>query len=147
MPNWCEGTLKVRGKNSDLIRFLIGACCFTMSKEKHTVLFDINVEDFQHIKGTKRGFVTPGQLFYCSFEGDDDIDQIINFRYAQAWDILAGDLKKLSAAYNIDFKIFACESGCQFSRDIEVIQGRILKNEVIKYEDYFWECPNPDYGG
>ena len=80
-------------------------------------------------------------------DDDDAYEDVIFFNYYQACDIQAAELKKLSEAYNVDFKIFGCEMAMQFARDIEIIKGKILKNDYIEYEDYFWECPFPDLGG
>ena len=140
MPNWCEGTLKLRGKRADIERFLTNACHCSLPEYMDE---EIVVKDLQYIEGTSRGFLGSNQSIY-RFYGDEGT---IYFRYIQAWDIYSEDLKKISLIYNLDCKIFACEQGMQFARDIEVLNGKIVKNEFIKYEDYYWECPCPDLGG
>ena len=144
MPNYVEGTLKVRGRSSDLQRFLTEAC--------HAVSDDTGLLVFESdtiLEGTSGGFIVFNDSINDIFIIDDDdaYEDVIFFNYYQACDIQAAELKKLSEAYNVDFKIFGCEMARQFARDIEIIKGKILKNDYIEYEDYFWECPFPDLGG
>ena len=139
MPNWCEGTLKVRGKRADIVRFLTNACHCSMPKHDDD---GIAINEMTYIEGTNRGFIGAQDVICAYLESG-----IVFFRYMQAWDIKSEDLKKLSITYNVDFKMFAGERGCYFARDVEVVGGKIIKNDFIKYDDYLWQCPCPDYGG
>ena len=49
--------------------------------------------------------------------------------------------------YNVDMKIYAFECGVRFNQDIEIVDEKIVRNEIIKFEDYEWECINPIIGG
>ena len=139
MPNWCEGTLKVRGKRADIVRFLTNACHCSMPKHDDD---GIAINKMTYIEGTYRGFIN-AQNIICAYLDSG----IVYFRYQQAWDLRSEDFKNLSKTYKIDFKIFAYEHGCCFARDLEVVSGKIIKNDFIKYANYLWECPCPDYGG
>lgn len=57
-----------------------------------------------------------------------------------AWRIEVEPLVQLSKEYNLDFKIYASERGMQFEQDIEIVKGEVIKNNVIKFDDYELEC-------
>lgn len=44
-------------------------------------------------------------------------------------------------------KIYGFEKGMQFNRNVEIINGEILKDEEINFDDYKWECICPNIGG
>lgn len=54
---------------------------------------------------------------------------------------------KISKKYNIDLKIYAFERGMEFNLDIEVSKGKVIKSEVIKFDNYMWDCIDPLSGG
>ena len=35
----------------------------------------------------------------------------------------------------------------EFNIDFEVHKGKVIKNNEIKFDDYVWECTNPEIGG
>lgn len=59
----------------------------------------------------------------------------------------AEKLAEVSKKYEIDLKIYAFECGMEFNQDVEIINGEIIKNDEIKFDDYRWECINPTKGG
>ena len=81
---------------------------------------------------------------------DDEDDDVMIYCFAEmkaAWDIEAKPLAELSKEYNIDMKIYAYERGMEFNRDIEIIAGEIIRDNVIEFDDYLWECDCPTLGG
>lgn len=56
-------------------------------------------------------------------------------------------LTEISKKYNLDFKIYAYERGMQFNIDFEVHKGEVIKCNEIQFDDYIWECTNPNIGG
>lgn len=69
------------------------------------------------------------------------------FDFKSAWDINTDHLRIISRLYDIDFKIYAFEGGMQFNKDIEIIKGKIIKDEEIRFNNYIWECIDPELGG
>ena len=67
--------------------------------------------------------------------------------FQSAWGIDTDSLREISKKYNIDFKIYAFECGMEFNQDIEIIKGKTIKDDEIKFNDYLWECICPDKGG
>ena len=64
-----------------------------------------------------------------------------------AWKINAEKLQDIAKKYNIDIKILGFECGGQFNQLVEIIDKKIIKNEIITYKDYQWECPFSKMGG
>lgn len=155
MPNWCQGTLKVRGEYDNLKAFLENAldeCSYYGNPPEGPLLevaetpeyADITLRRMAHLKNTSRGFV----------EEDTDIllekkteKQIIFLAAQFAWDIKTEELQRLSQEYGVDLKITAFEQGVQFERDIEIVQGFVCLDSTKKYQDYAWMCPCPTVGG
>lgn len=155
MPNWCQGTLKVRGEYDKLKAFLENAlkeCRYYGNPPEGSLLevaetpdyADITLRRMARLKDTSRGFV----------EEDTDIllekkagKQIIFLAAQFAWDIKTEELQHLSQKYGVDLKITAFEQCMQFERDIEIVQGFIVLDSTKKYQDYEWMCPCPTVGG
>ena len=155
MPNWCKGTLKVRGEYDNLKAFLKNAldeCRYYGEPPEGPLLevaetpeyADITLHRMAHLKDTSRGFV----------EGDTEVSidrepgsQIVLLEAKFAWNIKTEELQHLSKKYGVDLKITAFERGAQFERDIEIVQGFISLDSVKEYQDYEWMCPCPTVGG
>ena len=155
MPNWCQGTLKVRGEYDNLKAFLENALeecsCYgylpegpLLEVEEMPEYVYVTLRRMAHLKDTSRGFV----------EEDTDIllekkagKQIIFLAAQFAWDIKTEELQWLSQEYGTDLKITAFELGTQFERDIEIVQGFIVLDSTKEYQDYAWMCPCPTVGG
>ncbi len=149
MPNWCEGTLKVRGKKEDLIRFILeclkpvdyfGNLLPPLKMDEHNV---IRYSDMCHIKGTHKGFVKRIWEFTDSF---DEIETIcLDAKFA--WSINADDLLAICKEFNVDMKIYAFEMGMEFNQEIEIVSGEVIYDNEITFDDYDWECICPNMGG
>lgn len=44
-------------------------------------------------------------------------------------------------------KIHGFEMGMEFNQDIEIVDGKILKDEEVRFENYQWDCICPNMGG
>lgn len=155
MPNWCQGTLKVRGEYDNLKAFLENAlkeCAYGGEPPKEPLIeiteyeneTSVIIRRMSYLEGTYRGFV----------EGDTEVfidrkpgSQIVLLEAMFAWSIKTEDLQHLSQKYGVDLKITAFEQGMQFERDIEIAQGHTLIDVERRYKDYVWMCPCPMKGG
>lgn len=164
MPNWCEGKLKIRGKKEDILKFFKdGTSLIDYDKNHETIEIIPNVEmndelyienlnktktslKSLYIKGTRRHFLKP-DFEYIDTYNIEEKEPIVAIDFKAAWAIDAESLSEISKKYNIDFKIYAFEMGCEFNQDIEIIKGRIIRNEEITFENYVWECIDPTLGG
>ena len=151
MPNWCEGTLKVRGTRENLLKWMQEG--FDKSPEA-TITEDgcmIELEkpyNSMSIAGMRRCFADlSGKEFYLRPDRHNPAVGIILIPVSAAWYIAAEELAAISAQYNIDFKIWAFEEGMEFNLDIEVVGGKIIKDEDVKFDNYFWDCIKPEIGG
>ena len=132
MPNWCEGTLKVRGTKENVIKFVleglqpVGFLGENRGKLTLNKYGDIQSDETCWIENTRRGFVDRPDV-YLSDNDDDDEIIIITLDARFAWGIVATELQKTCIKYNIDMKIYAFERGMEFNQDIEIVEGNIIK--------------------
>lgn len=164
MPNWCKGNLKIRGKKENIIKFLTeGTSLLDGFWEPKEIKPEIEVNDCDeieiknidkvkgvdclYIKGTRRHFIDPieNEIYIHITDEKEAVICLENFK--AAWRIDTEALRVISKRYSIDFKIYAFESGMEFNQDIEIIKGKIVKDEEIKFKDYVWECIEPNIGG
>ena len=155
MPNWCRGTLKVRGEYDKIQAFLSNAldeCRYYGEPPEGPLLevteetpeyADITLHRMAHLKDTSRGFVEDTYFLLQKKAGK----QIIFLEAKFAWDIKTEELQGLSQEFGVDLKITAFEQGMQFERNIEIEQGFISLDNVKEYQDYEWMCPCPTMGG
>ena len=159
MPNWCEGTLKVRGSLKHLKTFVLNAlkeCGYAGNPPEGPLLdvyeieqgFEAKLNRMAYLEGTSRGFVDDDQGYQFFELENKEGDQILLLRRTQfAWDINAGELQHLCTKYHVDMKITAFEQGMEFQRDVEIVKGAIVLDTTTKYSDYQWQCPRPCLGG
>lgn len=164
MPNWCKGNLKIRGKKENIIKFLKeGTSLLDGFWEPKEIKPEIEINDYDEIEikninkekgidclylnGTRRHFINPieNEIYIYDTAEEEQIICLENFK--AAWRIDADSLREISAMYNIDIKIYGFERGMEFNQDIEIIKGKIIKDETIEFQNYQWECIEPNIGG
>ena len=156
MPNWCEGTLKVRGAISELKSFVFKGLLEVNSTGRATepLIFD-EEDDFsfyiRNIKrplwiiGTHRAFFDPDYIDVCADTKTEKVTMCLPFR--QAWRIDAEELLAVCKEYDVDMNIQGFERGLEFAQIITIIDGKIVRNDEFKYDDWNWDCPCPEKGG
>lgn len=169
MPNWSEGTMKIRGPIDNVINYISEAFVYIDSRgnkikttqmvnvsENFSDLYTITLKpderelqkkvDGLYIEGTTRGFIDETR-FSLDFwrEGEELIVEIQNFK--QAWKVDAQEYVWLSKKNEVDLKIFAFEKGSEFTQIIEIIKGKITIDLKQKYINYNWEVPFNGLGG
>lgn len=160
MPNWCEGSLKVRGEKENIRKFLTEALItihpvliqvlrpdlqapeVNVTEDDWSMTIESTGKDGFHVKGTRRNFIESN-----SIEWEFDRDVLIIDDFKAAWGIDSGPLVELSKQYDLDFRIYAFERGMEFNQEIEIHKGKIIKDLEIKFDDYEWECIMPGLGG
>lgn len=161
MPNWCKGTLKIRGSKENILNFLKNElkCIDILGNDLGQPKIEFN-EDYEEItvtspdekeyaywiQGTRRNFIEEFTGGYV-WEIDNDKRLFVCDNFKAAWGIQPEPYVELSQKYNLDFRIYGFECGMCFNQDIEILNGKITINETIKYDDYNWECPFPNLGG
>lgn len=144
MPNWCEGTFKVRGTLSDVERFVRENMLDTIiSITKSEGDLELELSGEAYIKDSNRMFIYPG--YYYSF--DKNGKNTLTLQFKAAWRVYIDPFVKISKDYNVDIKIYGFEKGSEFNQDIVIVNGEVIKNDIITFNDYAWECPFPDLGG
>lgn len=164
MPNWAEGTLKIRGTRSDIKSFLSGALepghslgallgeFFNGKKAKPGNVevkedeweYSMKCDEGIYIKGCNRASVGT-EVEWWFQDKHQEVLVFDNFR--AAWGVDAKPLAELSRKYNVDIKVYVFEQGMEFNQEIEIHKGEIIKNNQITFDDYQWECIYPNLGG
>ena len=144
MPNWVEGTFKVRGTLSDVERFVrenMLDSIISITKSEGDLELELSGEAY--IKDSNRMFIYPG--YYYSF--DKNGKNTLTLQFKAAWQVYIDPFVKMSKDYDVDIKIYGFEKGSEFNQDIVIVNGEVIKNDIITFNDYQWECPFPDLGG
>ena len=164
MPNWAEGTLKIRGTKEDMKNFLKGALrpCEDVGAQIRVALGidekvkqnEVKIEDdedyFQmetkngfYIAGSRRAFIEENIDWWFN----DTETEFLVLNLKQAWGVDVEPYAELSKKYNVDLKIYVFECGMEFNQDIEIHKGTIIRNNEITFESYNWDCIFPRMGG
>ena len=150
MPNWAEGTLKLRGKTENIVsalkEMLLESQGTTLEEEYDGTLLTFKTEnDYFYINGTRRAFIS-GKDIEIWLDEDFVIIELENFK--QAWAASAGDYTEISSKFDVDIKIFTFEMGMEFTQEIEISKGEIIKNIVNEnFTNYSWDVPFSRLGG
>jgi exonuclease VII small subunit len=176
MPNWCKGTLRIRGKGEDIIAFLSNEIVkvensvlktekghelvqkMTSCKDIEGIYTKYDTSQNFEFDGCERGYMTnlwvkdSRRLFIsggAAYIDNDVINEIISIAIdvEQAWNMSAEFYAQKAKKYNLEMSIMAFERGMEFVQDISVKNGEVLKDNVITYDDWAFECPCPLLGG
>ena len=175
MPNWCEGTVGIRGKRDDVLKFLkegferyrydgethknalVSSDIFKMdedlSDEDDVIYLDVDdtAGTWIWIKDTQRAF----------FDDEQNVHPIIaekqrngeswtcRIPIKQAWSYHEDDWMALSSKYHLDFNLYGIECGMEFMMEVQIIDGKCTESKVTDTEsgDWCWVCPFPWMGG
>ena len=148
MPNWAEGTLKLRGKSeniaSALKEMLLNDTVTLEDKWDGALLIFNNTTPYFQINKTRRAFIDRKQIDVW-FEEEFCIVELDNFK--QAWSAIPENYQEISSKFDVDIKIFTFECGMEFTQEIEISKGEIIKNIYNEFDDYQWKVPFSNLGG
>ena len=103
-------------------------------------------EPWIYVKDTRRNFVDIGKYdLWLPREHETDTLLLDNFR--AAWYCHSEPYLEKARKHNVDIKIITYEQGMQFHQVIEIIGGKIVRDEDIQYDDWDWEAEFPRMGG
>lgn len=161
MPNWCSGWMKIRGKKQDILDFFkneVAICTYgknyslttseaVFEKDEYEFAYSLKKAKNQkwYLRNSYRFFFEDKEIY---FEDDEQEIFYLNLEIQQAWridvsELLIGHSKK----YNLDFNIYASERGMEFEQYITIVDGKVIRDDVIKYDDFEFEAINPSLGG
>lgn len=67
--------------------------------------------------------------------------------FKAAWGAFPEPYVEKSKKYGIDIAIVTYERGMEFRQRIEIINGKVTKDEETKFNDWDWEADFPKMGG
>ena len=174
MPNWCEGSLKLRGKYEDILKFWEeGVNAYSYSADRNNergtdlipksewceieewdegadIINNIPTAAWIYVENTKRAFIGEDFGSYHIIKNPDGT-ALIAFPFKQAWSIRQDDWIEIAKKYNLEIKIYAIESGMGFWCTLHILSdGVIIENNFYQsddYNDFIWNCPLPWMGG
>lgn len=170
MPNWCEGSLKLRGKTENIMRFINeGLNVYTgpayselLDKKDWLEIIDNGKEleiyfnhDTIYVEDTKRAFINLEYSKICHKNDviltKDDDDQIAVFDISQAWGFRNEDWLAIAEKYDLNIKLYGIEQGMGFVEDLLICDhGKTMIDNspnFYDYKDFLWNCPLPWFGG
>nr|DAD64256.1 MAG TPA: hypothetical protein [Caudoviricetes sp.] len=151
MPNWSEGCLKVRGKATNVKKFVLEGLQpvdffgNALPKPELSDLGEVDTDKDCWIEGTTRGFVENLYADFSFVEDDETFTAVFDSKFA--WAAEAEELLASCKKYSVDMKLYAFEKGMGFNQDILIVGKEILRDNKIAFEDYNWECICPTVGG
>lgn len=148
MPNWAKGSLKLRGKCENIasaLKEMLLNDTVTLEEEwDGDLLVFNNTAPYFYINKTRRAFINQNQIEVW-LEEKFCIVELDNFQ--QAWSAIPENYQEISSKFDVDIKIFTFERVMEFTQEIEILKGEIIKNVVSNYDDYQWEVPFSNLGG
>jgi len=175
MPNWCEGSLKLRGKRDDILRFFregVNAYHYNFEgEERKNTVIDTPKEDWMtietnddldilyllnpgsswiYVEDTKRAFLSDNDYVDIYKPENPDSPCVAVCKVEQAWGFRVEDWEKISEKYNLDIRLFGVEQGMGFWEEITITNGKVLIDKLHHYDNHMgfvWECPLPWLGG
>ena len=148
MPNWAEGTLKLRGRSENIasaLKEMLSNDTVTLEDKWDGALLIFNTTaPYFYINGTRRAFIDKKQIDVW-FEEEFCIVELDNFK--QAWSAIPENYQEISIKYDVDIKIFTFEMGMEFTQEIEISKGKIIKDIYNKFDNYQWDVPFSELGG
>lgn len=157
MPNWIEGTMKLRGKKENIMRFLDteivansagGDISDYVERDIGDGFAEYEFKNDPYVNGTRRMFVKDSYIY---LENDDEF-VCLDIRQAWSFSPREGDedlqvWADFAKKYNIDIKLFGIECGMQFTQEVIALRNERVISNVKCYEDWDWDCPFPSMGG
>ena len=167
MPNWCVGNMRLRGKRSAIKEFLsneLESVChrrgvldvqiapIIIEDDGYEITIKRNADDKSlfpsiYIKGTRRNFIRSKSIVVYLDKGDEVIQTVCIDDVEAAWGFEATPYLEKAKKYGIDIRIVGFERGMEFEQEIEIVNGELVKDDEITYDNWLWECPMPNMGG
>lgn len=171
MPNWCAGSLKFRGKSTDILRFFKEGLTLyrgrydqngnyvreTVDKDIwlnideyktwYEIYLDTNSDDI-FIEGTDRAYIQTN--FFSQIVLDKGDNVVLYCEVMQAWDFRVNDWVKIAQTYNLDIRLYGIDGLGGFVHQIDILDGQIARDQANNYGSYdgfVWNCPFPWIGG
>lgn len=170
MPNWCEGTLKVRGSTENIVKWLKEGlnkyeynyetgeqklldknAWQYIHEEDGFVTIDLDLNSRGHdayVENTERAFVSSDQTWNLKADGEIEV---LYLQFKQAWCIKPEEFAALAKQYQLDFNLYGIEMGMGFICEYEIFnhgEAIVDNTKTFKsYDDFLWYCPFPYMGG
>ena len=160
MPNWIEGSLKIRGPFDNIWRFFeeglepargygdeIPPKDEWIEIEEFGDVLEISIMKDAWVKDSRRAFLDPQDITLCS--GDLGKGYVC-MSVRQAWGFREDDWVDISKKFGVEIRLYGIECGMGFDETLEIKNGKLVLHDETEYDDwndFFWRCPFPNMGG
>lgn len=129
MPNWCRGTLIVRGTKENIKKFLLGnLSADDLEIQEDDKKITICSQEPIFIEETSCDFIADDIVF--NFEPKETINQCTMNQFMAANYIKPEPYIQMSRKYDIDIDIGGIEVYGGFAQDIKIQKGEIIIDKV-----------------
>lgn len=165
MPNWCQGSLKIRGKLENIQKFIENGLELNVHeyhlKNEDWVdrviptdewlkkdIYDGNTIHYYGstsssnlhtiwVRDSHRAFVDFIEIspLICPADTNDSL-YYTYMSVKQAWEIRSEDWLAIAKKYEVDIRLYGIESGAGFTQTVEIINGEITVDEITDYKNY-----------
>ena len=157
MPNWIEGTLKLRGDREHIKKFFLEglelSSWFGEESRIEDQVIDQSDNEYDYlcfefvgepyIAGTRRAFITGDYAEMSGAYGTCCVNVKQAWRFSQDVNIW----EEIAKTYDVDLKLYGIECGTEVVEEVIIIRGHRPIVNHIGYGDWMWECPFPCMGG
>lgn len=168
MPNWCDGSIRVRGTYTQIVRFFSeNLVALKGSGPPKFELEDLPVKVYHDgdyytrlekpdkdcldefwFKDSRRQFMNTKCVEIVD-TGDGELEPITccidGFR--GAWCIDLDYYGPLAVKYGVDIKLVGFDKGCEFMEIAEFYRDGTASEKIERFSDWDWECIRPNLGG
>lgn len=131
MPNWCRGTLIIKGTKDNVKSFLLeNLKANDLDFYEDNWKLTIRSNQGFYIDGTKKNFVNDNIEFYFATEETNKECSMNGFM--AAWSIDPEPYVQISRKYDIDIDIGGTEIYGGFAQEIKIQKGEIIIDKVEK---------------
>lgn len=143
MINQCDGILRVRGFKKNLTRFFLDGLLtmrtFTYEQNKlelndrgDIIYSDTELPHCCWIRRTWGGIICFKKIPLSQFKDEDPITLYFDVRFES--EVHPIQLQMICKKYGIDMRVHVFEQNDEFEQEIEILNGKVIKDVEITYD-------------
>lgn len=155
MTHQCEGTLRVRGFKKNLTRFFLDGLLtmrtfnepnkLKLNDSGDVIYSDNELPHCCWIRRTCGGIICFKKIPLSQFKDDDPITLYFDVYFES--EIRPIPLQMICKKYGIDLKVYIFEKNDEFEQEIEIRNGKVIKDVKITHDGDVLNNIHPTLGG
>lgn len=157
MPNWIEGSLRIRAHYENMLAFFekgIDSSNLHLYIDEHDESFEVaclNDNEYVYIQDTERAFlIGMFDIVVNKKDADPGGNVYVALKVQQAYCFNVHEWRRISMRFGLDIRLAGYECGVGVKEEIEIVHGKILNDSIRSYKtynDWLWEAEMPFMGG